>query len=102
MGLLLALDTWDELPSGPYRISVHLVMGANSTESELRDASVQHGKIEALFDVERIEVDSSVGGVVSEKDLSLHDYRGLSKWQLDYLTMRDVSGQHVTPAPPFG
>jgi hypothetical protein len=102
MGLFLALDTWDELPRGSYRISVHLLMSAHSTDSELQDASVQHGKIEALFDVEGIEVDSTLGGVVSEKDLSLHDYRGLSKWQLDYLTMRDVSGQHVNSAPPFG
>jgi hypothetical protein len=101
-GLFLTLDNWDELPSGPYKISVHLVMSANSTTFQLQEASVQHLKIEALFDVEGIEVDSSVGGVFSEKDLSLHDYRGLSKWQLDYLTSRDVSGQHVNPAPPFG
>jgi hypothetical protein len=101
-GLFLTLDNWDELPSGPYKVSVHLVMSANSTTIQLQEASVQHGRIEALFDVEGIEIDSSVGGVFSEKDLSLHDYRGLSKWQLDYLTIRDVSGQHVNPAPPFG
>jgi hypothetical protein len=100
MGLFLSLDNWDERPTGPYKISVLLIMSANSSDSQLSEANIQHGIIESLFDVDHIEVDSTLGGVFRENEITLHDYRGLSKWQLDYLTQRDVSGNHVNPAPP--
>jgi hypothetical protein len=100
-GLFLTLDSWDEKPlHEKYTITACLILNVDSTKAQIEEAQSKHGAIEGYFDCcDGIEIAPSGGGVFVENAITLFDYRNLSKWHLDYLTLQDKSGQHVDPAP---
>lgn len=98
-GLFMTLSSWEELPNGPYRVAVILMMRGDATTRDMAAAESAHGQIQELFRTKGIEVSRMDPGVRSEKAVTVDDYRSLTKWHLDYLTTRDSSGEHATPPP---
>jgi len=110
-GLFFGLNDWTEAPTDSYRVVPVLLMLSTASLEELAAAETAFLKIVGLLGGVGVEViqesnassDSaaieSLAGVKSEDQVSIAAYRQLAKWQLDYLTSRDTTGQHTLPAP---
>lgn len=97
-GLFFALNNWGECDPAIYKVTAVLVLDSRGklNEQDMTDAEASFGKICAILDEAGFDVTDSCS-VESISELTVEDFILLSKWQLDYLTIRDQSGKHSDP-----
>lgn len=100
-GVYLVLNTWSESPPADgYRVVIVILLRSECSFDDRKNAALALSNITQAFHASGISVDEVTSRIETEDNLSLADFRTLSKWHLDYLTLRDTTGTHAEPVPP--